>query len=355
LERGHGNPQYRGFPFDRLHQGDVIPFTKEAKMKRVLVVVGLLMVVGGVSVVASTAQAQPYPNRPIQLIIPIPAGGGGDVNARLLIEELGKILGTQIVAVNKPGAADTLGTNATAKSKNDGYTIGYTGSAALVAGRIMNPENVHYDSLKDFDHLGLHVYFPLALAVQASSPWKTFGELVDYAKKNPGKIRVSTIGVGGMSHLNVELMQSLTGTQLTHIPFKGGEAVTAALLGGHVEASADAIGKFMPHVDAGKLRVLVLSRKFSLVPNVPTMKELGYKEDLFSSWFSLTAPAGIPEEAKKVLIPAIEKSINNPALKTKIENRGYIVDYKSPAELRNIIANDYETIRALAVRLGLAK
>jgi tripartite-type tricarboxylate transporter receptor subunit TctC len=324
-------------------------------MKRVLVVVGLLMVIWGVSMGASTAQAQSYPNRPITLIIPIPAGGGGDVNARLLIEELGKILGVQIVAVNKPGAADTLGTNATAKSKNDGYTIGYTGSAALVAARVMNPDNVHYDSLKDFDHLALHVYFPLALAVQASSPWKTFGELVDYAKKNPGKIRVSTIGVGGMSHLNVELTQSLTGTQLNHIPFKGGEAVTAALLGGHVEASADAIGKFMPHVEAGKLRVLVLSRKFSLAPNVPTMKELGYKEDLFSSWFSLTAPAGIPEEAKKVLIPAIEKSINNPAVKTKIENRGYIVDYKSPAELRKIIANDYETIHALAVRLGLAK
>jgi len=324
-------------------------------MKRFLVVVGLLMVAWIVSMGTSTAQAQPYPNRPITLIIPIPAGGGGDVNARLLIDELGKILGVQIVAVNKPGAADTLGTNATAKSKNDGYTIGYTGSAALVAARIMNPENVHYDSLKDFDHLALHVYFPLSLAVQASSPWKTFGELIDYAKKNPGKIRVSTIGVGGMSHLNVELIQSLTGVQLNHIPFKGGEAVTAALLGGHVEASADAIGKFMPHVEAGKLRVLVISRKFSLAPNVPTMKELGYKEDLFSSWFSLAAPAGIPEEAKKVLIPAIEKSINNPVVKTKIENRGYIVDYKSPAELRKIIVDDYEMIRALAVRLGLAK
>ena len=324
-------------------------------MKRVLVVVGMLMVVYGASMAISTAQAQPYPNRPIQFIIPIPAGGGGDVNARILIDELGKILGTQVFPVNKPGAADTVGTDSISKSKKDGYTIGYTGSAALVAARVMNPENVHYDSIKDFDHLGLHVYFPLALAVQASSPWKTFGELIDYARKNPGKIRVSTIGFGGMSHLNVELLQSLTGVQLTHIPFKGGEAVTAALLGGHVEASADAIGKFMPHVDAGKLRVLVSSRKFSLYPNVPTMKELGYKEDLFSSWFSLTAPAGIPEEARKILIPAVEKAIKHPELKGKIEDRGYIVDYKSPAELRKIIANDYEMIRALAAKLGLAK
>jgi len=324
-------------------------------MKRVLGVVGMLMVVYGASMAISTAQAQPYPNRPIQFIIPIPAGGGGDVNARILIDELGKILGTQVFPVNKPGAADTVGTDSISKSKKDGYTIGYTGSAALVAARVMNPENVHYDSIKDFDHLGLHVYFPLALAVQASSPWKTFGDLIDYARKNPGKIRVSTIGFGGMSHLNVELLQSLTGVQLTHIPFKGGEAVTAALLGGHVEASADAIGKFMPHVDAGKLRVLVSSRKFSLYPNVPTMKELGYKEDLFSSWFSLTAPAGIPEEARKILIPAVEKAIKHPELKGKIEDRGYIVDYKSPAELRKIIANDYEMIRALAAKLGLAK
>lgn len=324
-------------------------------MKRGLVVVGLLLVAWAVSMGSSTAEAQPYPNRTMQIIIPIPAGGGGDVNARMLMEELGKLLGQQIVAVNKPGAADTVGTDATSKSKKDGYTIGYTGSAALVAAKVLNPENVHYDSLKDFDHLGLHVYFPLALAVQASSPWNTFEEFIDYAKKNPGKVRVSTIGVGGMSHLNVELIQSLTGAQLTHIPFKGGEAVTTALLGGHVEASADAIGKFMPHIDAGKLRVLVMSRKYSLYPKIPTMKELGYKEDMFSSWFSLTAPAGIPDEAKKTLIPAVEKAINEPVLKKKIEDRGYIVDYKSPAELAKIIEKDYQNIKALATKLGLAK
>jgi tripartite-type tricarboxylate transporter receptor subunit TctC len=124
---------------------------------------------------------------------------------------------------------------------------------------------------------------------------------------------------------------------------------------GDHRASADAMGKFMPHVEAGKLRVLVLSRKCSLFPNVPRMKDLGYKEDMFSSWFSLTAPAGIPEEAKKLLIPAVEKSINNPESKSKIENRGYIVDYKSPGELKKIIESDYETIRALAARLGLTK
>lgn len=323
-------------------------------MKRVLVVVGLLMVVWGSTLGTSTAQT-PYPNRSIQLIIPIPAGGGGDVNARLLLEDLGKTLGTQVVAVNKPGAADTVGTDATAKSKKDGYTIGYTSSAALVYARIINPENVHYDPIKDFDHLGLHVFFPLAIAVQESSPWKTLGELIDYAKKNPGKVRVSTPGLGSTAHFNLELIQSLTGAQLTHIPFKGGEAVITALLGGHVEATFDAVGKIMPHAEAGKLRVLLLSKKYSLLPNVPTITELGFKQDLLSAWFAWIAPAGIPEDVKKVLIPAVEKSIKDPELRSKIENRGYIVDYKSPADLRKVIAGDYETARALAAKVGLSK
>ncbi len=299
--------------------------------------------------------AQIYPSHPIQLIIPIPAGGGGDINGRLLVEELGKILKTQIVVLNKPGAADTLGTDAVARSKKDGYTIGYTSSAAMVYARIINPEIVPYDPIKDFEPLGLHVFFPLAIAVQESSPWKTFPELIDYAKKNPGKIRVSSPGLGSTAHFNLELVQFLTGAQLTHIPFKGGESVITALLGGHVEATFDAIGKIMPHVDSGKMRILLISRKFSKYPNIPTITDLGFKQELLSAWFGLFAPAGIPEEVKKVLIPSIEKAINTPELKAKIENRGYIPEYKSPSELKTLIINNYETARALAIKLGLGK
>jgi tripartite-type tricarboxylate transporter receptor subunit TctC len=304
---------------------------------------------------STLVHAETYPNRPIQLIISIPAGGGGDVNARLLVDVLGKNLGAQIVPVNKPGAADTVGADAISKSKKDGYTIGYTSSGAMVTSRIVNPENVHYDPIKDFDHLGLHVFFPIGLAVQESSPWKTFGEFVDYAKKNPGKIRVSTTGLGSNAHFNLELIQVLTGAQLTHIPFKGGESVITAVLGGHVEATLDAIGKIIPHAEAGKLRVLLMSRKFSQFPNVPTITELGYKQELLSSWFGLFAPAGIPEEAKKVLIPALEKAIKDPELKVKIENRGYVTDYKSPTDLRKLIISDEEAVRAIAAKVGLAK
>ncbi len=145
-------------------------------MKRSVLIACLLTVVCFSFLTCELIHAQPYPSRPIQLIIPIPAGGGGDVNGRLLVEEMIKLLGQQIVVVNKPGASDTLGTDALAKSKKDGYTLGYTSSAAMVYSRITNPEIVAYDPVKDFDPLGSHTFFPLAVAVQASSPWKTFNE-----------------------------------------------------------------------------------------------------------------------------------------------------------------------------------
>jgi len=300
-------------------------------------------------------QAQPYPNHPIQLIIPIPAGGGGDVNGRILIDELGRILGQQIIVTNRPGASDTLGTDALAKSKKDGYTLGYTSSAAMVYSRVTNPESVPYDPVKDFDLLALHTFFPLSVAVQLSSPWKTFNELVDYAKKNPGKLRVSTAGVGSTSNFDVEIVQSLTGAQFTHVPFKGGEAVVTALLGGHVEVSFDIVGKFMPHVEGGKLRLLLVSRRVPSLPNLPTITELGYKRDLLSGWHAMFGPAGMPDEAKKILVPAIEKAVKNPEGKSKIEKMGYVVEYKPPEELRRLIIDDYDTARAIAVKLGLSK
>lgn len=304
----------------------------------------------------STLPAEQYPNRPIQLIVPNVPGSIMDITGRMFAEELGKLLNTQVIVINKPGAAMIVGTEAVVRSRKDGYTLAYTGSSAIVYTRVTNPETVPFNPEKDLEPLGLHVYIPQAIAVQETSSWKTFADLIDYVKKNPGKVRVSTIGIGSTSHFCLEIIQSMTGTQFTHVPFKGGEAVITALLGGHVEASVDAPGKFIPHVRAGKLRMLLISKKMSDYPNVPTAKELGYKHDLLTAWLAVFAPSGIPEEVKKVLVPAVEKVIRNPEIKSKIEKmEGYVVDYKSPEELRRLIKEEYEMANEIALKIGLKK
>ena len=238
-------------------------------MKRHIFITVLSLVVFGLSLGITTVQAQPYPNRSVQLIIPGTPGSIIDITGRLLADELGKILKQQFVPINKPGGAFTVGTDFVVRSKKDGYTLVYTNNPAIIYGRILTPESVHYDPDKDLDPLGLHVFFAHALAVQASSPWKTFNELLDYAKKNPNKLRYSTPGIGSTSHFNLEIIQSLTGTQFTHVPFKSGEAVITALLGGHVEVTFDAISKISPHVKDNAMRMLLVTIKSPDYPNDP--------------------------------------------------------------------------------------
>ena len=324
-------------------------------MKRLLVVLSFFFAAYGFTFDVKTTLAQPYPNRPIQLVIPLPPGAQGDVSGRLLADEIGRILNTQIVVVNKVGATSTLGTEAVARAKKDGYTILYTSSGPMSYLRVTYPEMVHYDPDKDLEPLGTHLFYPATATVLADSPWKTFADLVDYAKKNPGKLRVSTTGVGSSDHFNVEIIHSLTGAELTHVPFKGGESVLTALLGGHVEVTFDTLSKVLPHIESGKLRPLIISKKRAELPNVPTLEELGYKEELISAWFGFYGPAGIPEEARKALVSAVEKAINNPELKEKTEKLGFIVDYKTPAESRKLAQDYYERAVVIVDRLGIKK
>ena len=324
-------------------------------MRRFRLIAGFFTFVYALFLTAMPLQAQPYPNRPIQYIIPFPAGGGGDIVGRLVAEDFGKILGTSVVPLNKPGAGFTLGTDAIARSKKDGYTIGYTNAPAIVHARVLNPETVPYDPGKDLEPLGLHVFFPLPIAVRASSPWKTFNELIEYAKKNPGKLSVGIPGIGSTSHFNLEITQSLTGAQFTAVPFKGGQSAVTQLLGGHVDIIYESLSNIMSHFETGGLRILLTTKKMPDFPNIPTITELGYKQDLLSGWQALYAPAGISEEVKKILVPAIEKAIKNPESKAKTEKMGYIVDYKSPVELASLMVREYNTALDVAIKIGLRK
>jgi tripartite-type tricarboxylate transporter receptor subunit TctC len=313
----------------------------------------VMFLVGLCTLGAPEAYAQRYPDHPIQLIIPYVAGATGDITARMLAEELEKILGTKIIPNNKPGASTVLGVETFLRAKKDGYTLFYGGATPFVYVPISNPEVIRYDPAKDVEPLGFHCLFPSVVGVKGDAPWKTFPELVDYAKKNPGKLRVSTIGVGSQPHFAVEMLQSITGIQLTHVPFEGGESVVTAVMRGDVELTLDGFGKLKPHVEAGRMRILLIDPKKSTHPEIPTLRELGYKQGLPSTWFALWTPAGTPDEVIKVLVPAVEKAVK--ATKPKIEQLGSICEYKSTAELRKLRDDEYKQVYETAVKIGIRK
>jgi tripartite-type tricarboxylate transporter receptor subunit TctC len=313
----------------------------------------VLFMLGLTTSVPFTSLAAGYPDHPIQFIIPYVAGATGDITSRMLAEELEKVLGTKIIPINKPGAGTVLGADAAIRAKKDGYTLFYGGASPFIYAPIANPEVVHYDPARDVEPLGFHYFFPTVIGVKAEAPWKTFLEFIDYAKKNPGKIRITSIGVGSSTHFAIELLQSITGIKLTHVPFEGGETVITAVLGGHVEATLDGFGKLKPHVEAGRMRILLIDPKKPTYPEIPTLMELGYKQGLPATWFALWAPAGIPEEARKVLVPAVEKAVK--ATKPRIDALGSICEYKGPEELRKLREEEYKQIYEIAVKIGLRK
>lgn len=294
-----------------------------------------------------------YPDRPINLVIPYVAGATGDITARMLAEELEKILGAKIIPINKPGAGTVLGVDAFLREKKDGYTLFYGGASPFIYAPIANPKVVHYDPAKDVYPLGFHYYFPSVVGVKGDAPWKNFQEFAADAKKNPGKFRISSIGVGTSVHFAIEMLQSITGIQLTHVPFEGGESTVTAVMGGHVECTLDGYGKLKPHAEAGRMRIILIDPKKPDRPEIPTLKELGYPRGIPATWFAIWTHAGAPQEAIKVLVPAVEKAVN--ATKSKIEALGSICVYKSPDELRKDWAEEYKEIQAIADKIGIGK
>lgn len=293
-----------------------------------------------------TTQAQTYPNQTIQLVVPMAPGDTVDLAARAIANEMTKLLKTPVVVVNKPGGGATVGADFVAKGKKDGYTLLFANSNIYFA-HGMNPQDVPYDPLKDLEVLCLAVTTPLTITVKADAPWKTFKELVDHMKKNPNQVRGSSSGVGSVGHFNFEIIQYEAGVPINMIPYKGASPAMTALLGGHVEISTLSLSLIYPQMTAGQLRPLAISNKVAKHPEIPTLKELGYKRDLFPVRFGFYAPAGLPEAVKKTLAEPMKKAIQNPEVLSAIEKIGAVEDYKTGEDFRKIIVEEHGTVKEL--------
>src|SRR6266849_5360839 len=276
------------------------------KMKIALKACAPLLLAG-----APPVHAQDYPKAPVTLVIPLAPGDATDTSARAIADELSRELKVAIVPVNRPGAGGALGTELVVKSKPDGYTIILTNNASLVFRSILDPKTASYNPLTDLTPLGLAMRSPTILAVRGDAPYKTLGQMAEHAKKNPGRVRIGTAGAGSVGDFCVLTLNSLTGAS---------PAVTA-LLGGHVEGVVLALGTMTGHLRSGTLRGIVISSKYPDFPDIPTLSELGYSEALFGVWVGFFAPAGVPAQVTRTLVPALERAIRSPAIGATLRPR----------------------------------
>ncbi len=291
-----------------------------------------------------------YPSKPITYISPAPPGTGIDLSTRLMAKELEKILGQPVVVLNKPGAALVIGTAAVATAKPDGYTIGFTGGPPLWFTPLL--EKVPYDPLKDLRSVAQFGAFNSAAAVKGDSPFKTFKDLMNYARQNPKKVTCGTLGTNSITHIAFEEIAKQEGAQITHIPFKGSTESTAAVLGGHITVAGGDIGASL--VESGQLRLLLIlkSGKSAEYPDVPTAKDLGY--NIFHNVIiAIITPKAVPDAIVKKLDDAVVKAMKEPSFLKGMKDLNLPVVYHSGKELDVSMAQSYEYFKKVFTEKGL--
>jgi len=312
-----------------------------------------LAAAGALAAALGSAQAQPYPAGPINLVIPLAAGDATDTAARAIVEELTRELKVAIVPVNRPGAAGALGTDLVVKAPKDGHTILLTNNAALVFRTVLDPKTATYDPFRDLTPLALAMRSPSILVANAERPYRNFREMVEHARKGP--LSIGTAGIGSVGHFCVNTIAALTKTELTMVPFTGASPAVTAVRGNHVEAVVLALGTMTGHLKSGAVRGIVISSKVSEFPDIPTLADLGYSEPLFGVWTAFFAPAGVPAEVTNILVPALERAITAPAVAARLKPLGILPEYAPPAKLVAEMREEHQRVSALARQAGLVK
>ncbi len=272
--------------------------------------------------VSGIAMAQ-YPNKPIKMVVPFPAGGTTDIMARAMAAELQKSFGQAVVVENKAGAGGNIGSDFVAKSAPDGYTL-LMGTVGTHAINVSLYPKMPYDAVKDFAPVSLVAAVPNVLAAAPSLPVNSVKELIDAAKKDPNKITFASSGSGTSIHLSGELFKQLAGVQMTHVPYKGSSAALPDLMSGQVDVMFDNAPSVMPHIKGGKLKAIAVTstRRSPALPNVPTIAEAGLPAFEASSWFGVLAPAGTPKDIVDKLSQAIVKSLQTAEIKDRLASQG---------------------------------
>ncbi|NDY83046.1 tripartite tricarboxylate transporter substrate binding protein [Orrella sp. NBD-18] len=285
---------------------------------------------------AGIAQAA-YPEKPVTIVVPYPAGGATDVVARLLAEKLPNVWGQPVMVVNRPGAGTTVAAESIARAQGDGYTLYMTTAAHTISASLYS--KLSYDPIKDFAPIDLVSTIPLVLVTNPALPASTLSELVAYAKSQKNGLSMASTGNGTPQHLAGELFKARSGAQLVHIPYKGDSPMLTDLVGGQVQMAFVTLSAALPFIKSGKLRAIALAsdQRAEAIANVPTMTEAGLPGFTAATWFGLFGPASMSSELINKIYSDVSKVVAEPSTTRRLLEMGGVVNNSSPQEFKKVI------------------
>lgn len=288
----------------------------------------------------AAAHAQKYPERPLRLIVPFSPGGTSDLVARIMAQKLGDDLGQTVIVDNRGGAGSTLGVNIATKSTPDGYTL-LVAHIALAINQTLYSK-LPYNAVTDLAPIAKLGISPSAVVVNSNLPARNMKELIELAKKSPGKLNYGSAGIGSAGHLSVALLEHVAGIKLTQVPYKGGGPSVAATISGEVQLAIPVMASAANHVKAGRLRMLAVTsaKRTQAFPDVPTAQEAGVPGYIYETWFGLFTPAGVPKSIVARLNQGAVKALGMQDVRQQFLSQGLEADPSSPAELAKLLRED---------------
>jgi tripartite-type tricarboxylate transporter receptor subunit TctC len=292
----------------------------------------------------SPAQAQDYPKSTITLVNPYAAGGPADLLARTIAAGMTERLGQQVVILNKPGAATAIGAAYVAQAAPDGYTLLIAGASSHIVTPAIS--KVNYDGIRDFSLVSMVASVPNVLIVRDSLPVRTVGELIAFAKANPGKLNFASVGKGSQPHLTGEMFKQRAGIEMVHVPYSGAAPALTDIVAGQMDLAFLNAPPVLPHIQTGKVRALAVAtlKRSSQLPDVPTLDELGMKGFDVSTWYGITAPARTPQPIIDKLSTTIAAVLRTPEVVAKLNGQGAEIFLLPPAEFAAYLREDAERL-----------
>ena len=308
------------------------------------------LMVGLAGVVLATAStAAEFPSGPIEFVIPFGAGGGADIEGRLLAKEMSNVLGVSVTPVNKPGAGGAITYTYIVNAKPDGYTVAWNSTSVLTTTNLGNTD-FDYDAM---DHIGRVEFQPQPFVVKADAPWQTFNEFIADCKENPNTYKVANSGTGSATHVAAIALMNASGCQAIHLP-KGIKGRNASVLSGEADAMVAPLTGAIKLTKAGKLRILVVptAERNAVIPDVPTARELGYDAEL-DLFRGLSVPPGTPAAVKEVLANAMRQAAQSDAFMTLAKQKGFTVSPSGPAEFSSYLSQEDAKVKSILKAAGL--